>query len=60
MSTSTKYNELKTKIEKDLIILTGKLEKHQISFEKNKTNWGFIGDLEYVSNKLNEITGFMS
>ena len=60
MDTSTKYYELKTKIEKDLTILNQKLEKHQNSFEKNKSNWGYVGDLEYISKKISEITRFIS
>jgi hypothetical protein len=60
MDTSTKYYELKTKIEKDLTILNQKLEKHQNSFEMNKSNWGYVGDLEYISKKISEITSFIS
>lgn len=59
MDTSTKYNELKTKIENDLTTLSQKLEKHQNSFEKNKTNWGYVGDLKYISKKISEITRFI-
>ena len=60
MDTSTKYYELKTKIEKDLTILNQKLEKHQNSFEMNKSNWGYVGDLEYINKKISEITSFIS
>lgn len=60
MDTATKYYELKTNIEKDLTILTQKLEKHQNSFEKNKSNWGYVGDLEYIRKKISEITSFIS
>ena len=60
MDTSTKYIELKNKIEADLILLTKKLEKHRISFEKNNTNWGYVGDLEYFSKKIEEIVNSFS
>ena len=52
MTTSTKYNQLMIKIENDLILLKRKLKKHQTDFNKNPHNWGFIGDLEYVSNEV--------
>ena len=59
MNTSTKYNQLMIKIENDLILLKRKLQKHQNDFNKNPHNWGFIGELEYVSNEIDEVVKFL-
>lgn len=59
MSTSTEYNQLMIKIENDLILLKRKLKKHQTDFNQNPHNWGFIGDLEYVSNEIAEVVKFL-
>ena len=60
MSTSTKYNQLMDKIENDLILLYEKLKNHQKEFNRNNKNWGFIGDLEYVSNEIDEVVKFFN
>lgn len=60
MDTSTKYNQLMEKIENDLILLYEKLKNHQKEFNKNNSNWGVIGDLEYVSNEIDEILKFFN
>jgi hypothetical protein len=60
MNTSTKYNQLMDKIENDLTLLKEKLKKHQKDFNRNNTNWGFIGDLEYVSNEIDEVVKFFN
>jgi hypothetical protein len=60
MSTSTKYNQLMIKIENDLILLKEKLKKHQTDFNLNPNNWGYIGDLEYVSNEIDEVMKFLT
>ena len=59
MNTSTKYNQLMIKIENDLILLKRKLKKHQTDFNQNPHTWGFIGDLEYVSNEIAEVVKFL-
>lgn len=59
MNTETKYKEFKDKVENNLVILKQKLQKHQEDFKKNPTNWGFVGDIEYINNKLDEITEFL-
>ncbi len=48
------------KIENDLTLLKEKLKKHQKDFNRNNTNWGFIGDLEYVSNEIDEVVKFFN
>ncbi len=60
MDTSTKYNQLISKIEDDLILLYEKLKKHQKIFNNDNSNWGYIGDLEYVSNEIDEVVRFFN
>ncbi len=60
MNTSTKYNQLMIKIENDLILLYEKLKNHQKEFNKVNSNWGFIGDLEYVSIEIDEVVKFFN
>ena len=60
MNTSKRYNELMIKLENDLILLNEKLKKHQTSFNQEPSNWGFIGDLGYVSEKIDEVLKFIN
>lgn len=60
MNTSTKYNQLMDKIENNLILLYENLKNHQKDFNRNNTNWGFIGDLENVSNEIDEVVKFFN
>ena len=59
MNTETKYKELKDKVENNLVLLNQKLRRHQKDFEQNPTNWGFVGDIEYINSRLNEISEFL-
>ena len=59
MNTESKYKELKDKVENNLVRIKQKLRKHQEDFKQKPTNWGFVGDIEYISNKLDEITEFL-
>lgn len=60
MDTTTKYNQLISKIEDDLILLSEKLKEHQTLFNNDSSNWGYIGDLEYVSNEIDEVLRFFN
>lgn len=60
MKTSKRYNELMIKLENDLILLNEKLKKHQSNFNKYPTNWGYVGDLGYVSEKIDEVLKFLN
>ena len=60
MDTSTKYNQLISKIEDDLILLYDKLKNHQKEFNNDNSNWGYIGDLEYVSNEIDKVVRFFN
>lgn len=48
------------KLENDLILLNEKLKKHQSNFNKYPTNWGYVGDLGYVSEKIDEVLKFLN
>lgn len=48
-------NELETKIE--LLKLKIKRHSEKQSFETH--NWGYVGDLGYVNEKIDEVTNFL-
>ena len=58
-TTIERYSYHSEEIEKNLNQLKKKLKKHQSDFKKEQTNWGFIGDLAYVNEKLVEINAFL-
>lgn len=60
MKASKRYNELRIKLENDLIVLNEKLKKHQGDFNENPMNWGYVGDIGYVSERIDEILKFLS
>lgn len=60
MKASSKYNELMIKLENDLVLLNEILEKHQTDFNQDSTNWGYIGELGYVSEKIDEVMKFLN
>jgi hypothetical protein len=60
MKASKRYNELRIKLENDLIFLNEKLKKHQTDFNQDPTNWGYVGDIGYVSEKIDEILKFLN
>ncbi len=55
-----RYKENREEIEKYLLILKEKLENHQSGFQKEPNNWGYIGDLSYVRERLEEICDFIN
>lgn len=55
MNTISQYKELKEKIDEKLNLLNEKLINHQDRFNQNPTDWGFVGDLENISNTLDEV-----
>jgi hypothetical protein len=60
METKKKYTKHLDEIKKKIEILKEKLEKHQIEFEKNPSNWGYVGDVSYINEKLEEVITFMT
>lgn len=55
MNTTSQYKELKEKIDEKINLLNEKLINHQDRFNQNPTNWGFVGDLQNISNTLDEV-----
>ena len=55
-----RYKENREEIERFLLILKEKLEKHNSNFQENPKNWGYVGDLSYIKEKLEEITNFIN
>jgi hypothetical protein len=39
--------------------IQSKLKKHESSFKKQDTNWGFVGDLGEIKIKLQEVNSFL-
>lgn len=59
METIKLYNKCQEEIKFKIDLLIEKLEKHKTQFENNPSNWGFVGDIEYVSNNLDEVLKFL-
>ncbi|WP_281635758.1 hypothetical protein [Flavobacterium marginilacus] len=60
MKASKRYNELIIKLETDLILLNEKFKKHQKDFNQDTTNWGYVGELGFVSEKIDEVLKFLN
>lgn len=54
-----KYNKQQTQILSQLKSLKTSLKEHTKRFEKDKSNWGFLGDLNHITSVLNELDGFV-
>ena len=57
--TQTKYKEGTKEINKKIKLLQKKLIKHKIDFKNNTSNWGYIGDISYINEKLEEVVSFL-
>jgi|GEM_PF-2208884 hypothetical protein len=60
METIKKYNKHQLEVNSKIDILKDKLKKHQSQFEENNSNWGYIGDIDYINKKLDEILEFFN
>jgi hypothetical protein len=60
MKAEEKYTGQYAKIQKELLILKGKLEKHKDAFGQNGKNWGYVGDLVHVHKELKDINLFLN
>ena len=54
-----RYSYHSEEIEKNLKQLKKKLKKHQSDFKKEPKNWGYVGDLAYINERLTELNGFI-
>jgi hypothetical protein len=48
-------NQLETKIE----LLKVKVKRHSEKQFTESYNWGYVGELEYVNEKIDEVTNFL-
>ena len=55
IDTKTKYTETRKEIEKKISLLREKLKSHQTRFKQDPSNWGYVGDLTYINEKLGEL-----
>jgi hypothetical protein len=54
-----RYSYHSEEIEKNLNQLKKKLKKHQSDFKREQTNWGYVGDLTYINERLAELNSFI-
>jgi hypothetical protein len=59
LMTEVRYKEVTKEIEKNIKLLQKKLIKHKTDFKKTPSNWGFVGDVSYINEKLVEVVGFL-
>ena len=57
--TEVRYKEITKEIEKNLKLLQKKLVKHKTEFKNTPSNWGFVGDVSYINEKLVEVVMFL-
>lgn len=55
----TKYQSQNKEIQKKISSLVEKLQTHNEGFNGNLVNWGYLGDLCYINNKLDEVLSFL-
>jgi len=58
MDLQTQYNYQRKEIEQKLSKLKVIIKKHQCHFEKNSNNWGYLGDLINLNNRLDDLIHF--
>jgi hypothetical protein len=58
-TTTKRYDENVLEIEKNIKLLEKKLIKHKTDFKKNPSNWGFVGDVNYINERLKEVVEFL-
>jgi hypothetical protein len=58
-TTIERYSYHSEEIEKNLKLLQKKLKKHKSGFKREQTNWGYVGDLTYINERLAELNSFI-
>ena len=58
MELKMKYEYKSREVEQKLSKLKRIVKKHNRYFEKNSNNWGYLGDLINLDNKLDELIHF--
>lgn len=59
MDLKSKYDSKTKEVEQQLQQIKLTIKKHNQNFKQEPNNWGYLGDLGYVSDKLNEIIQFV-
>ncbi len=59
MNPQTKYTEQQSQLKNELALLSKKIKMHEKKFKTNPTNWGFVGDLGFVLEKIKEVNQFL-
>jgi hypothetical protein len=60
METEIKYAEKQKHIQNELVLLQEKLQRHQVSYNKNTNNWGCVGDLGHILEQLKQLNQFLN
>jgi hypothetical protein len=60
METTKKYLSILNEIKKESKLLSDKLKKHNVSFKGHQSDWGYVGDLNNVLEKLKELNLFLN
>ena len=58
MDLKTKYEYKSRDVEQKLSMLKKIVKKHNGCFQRNSNNWGYLGDLINLDNKLDELIYF--
>lgn len=59
MNTKKQYKKLLNEVEKEMSVLKKRLQEHQIHFNKQPNNFGYIADLNYTYDELTHINKFL-
>lgn len=59
MDIKKRYSEKNKEIEKKISLLSKKIKAHKIQFKEDSTNWGYVGDLSYVNEKIEDVLSFL-
>jgi hypothetical protein len=58
MDLKAQYNYRSKEIEQKLSMLKAIIKKHKRLYEKNANNWGYLGDLINLDNRLDDLIHF--
>jgi hypothetical protein len=55
MEINKKYTKNSEEIEEKIKLLREKLKNHKKRFKSDDRDWGYVGDLSYINEKLEEV-----
>lgn len=53
------YKKRQSEINNQIKLLQLALDAHAKKFEKNETNWGYVGDLGHIKDSISDLTTFL-